>query len=158
MDKSSSVVEEIRVVYKPTKIGNKPIVTSMDAYEILRYYFDPNTIALQESFVVIFLNNQNFVKGIHRLFVGGIACTIVDIRLIFSIALKSASTSIVISHNHPSGVLKPSQQDLALTKRIREGCQIFEIKLVDHLILSPYGNFYSLADEGDLYSMTGSNN
>ncbi len=154
MDKSSSVVEEIRVVYKPTKIGNKPIVTSIDAYEILRYYFDPSTISFQESFIVIFLNNQNFVKGIHRLFVGGIASTIVDIRLIFSIALKSASTSIVISHNHPSGVLKPSQQDLALTKRIREGCQMFEIKLVDHLILSPYGNFYSMADEGDLYNMS----
>jgi DNA repair protein RadC len=92
------------------------------------------------------------------LFVGGIASTIVDIRLIFSIALKSASTSIVISHNHPSGTLKPSQQDLALTKRLREGCQIFEIKLVDHLILSPYGNFYSMADEGDLYSMAGPNN
>ena len=157
MDKSSSVVEEIRVIYKPTKIGNKPIVTSIDAYEILRYYFDPNTIALQESFVVIFLNNQNFVKGIHRLFVGGIASTIVDIRLIFSIALKSATTSILVSHNHPSGTLKPSQQDLALTKRIREGCQIFEINLVDHLILSPYGNFYSMADEGDLYSMAGPN-
>lgn len=154
----TSVVEEISISYKPTRIGNKPIVTSLDAYEILRLYYDPKTVALQESFVVIFLNNQNLVKGIHRLFVGGIASTIVDIRLIFSIALKSASTSIVISHNHPSGALKPSQQDLALTKRIREGCQILEIKLVDHLILSPYGNFYSMADGGDLYSMAGSNN
>ena len=154
MDISSSVVEEISISYKPTRIGNKPIVTSLDAYEILRLYYDPNTVALQESFVVIFLNNQNFVKGIHRLFVGGIASTIVDIRLIFSIALKSASSSIVISHNHPSGVLKPSQQDLALTKRIREGCQMFEIKLFDHLILSPYGNYYSMADEGNLFGMS----
>lgn len=158
MEICSSVVEEIQVVYRPTKIGNKPVATSMDAYEILRYYFDPNTIALQESFVVIFLNNQNFVKGIHRLFVGGIASTIVDIRLIFSIALKSAATSILVSHNHPSGALKPSKQDLALTQRLREGCKMFEIKLMDHLILSPYGNFYSMADEGDLYSMAGSNN
>jgi len=155
MDKSSSVVEEIRVVYKPTKIGNKPIVTSLDAYEILRYYFNQDTIALQESFVVIFLNNQNFVKGIHRLFVGGISATIVDIRLIFSIALKSAAGSILVSHNHPSGILKPSKQDLALTQRIREGCKILDIKLVDHLILSPYGNFYSMADEGDLCGMAG---
>lgn len=154
MNTPSSLVEEISVVYKPTRIGNKPIQTSLDAYEILRYYYDPNTIALQESFVVMFLNNQNFVKGIHRLFVGGIASTIVDIRLIFSIALKSATTSIVISHNHPSGALKPSQQDLLLTKRILSGCKLLDIKLMDHVIVSPFENYYSFADEGNLFDLT----
>lgn len=153
MSTTFSHVEEITVAYKPTQIENRPIKTSLDAYQILREYFDPDTIALQESFVVMFLNRQNQVKGIKRLFVGGIASTIIDIRLIFSVALKSTSTGILLAHNHPSGCLQPSQQDIHLTKRIRSGCEIFDIKLVDHLILSPFNNYFSMAEEGMLFEM-----
>lgn len=156
MNEPSSVIEEISLVYKPLKIQNKSIVSSLDAYHILREYFDPDTIGLQESFVVVFLNNQKKVKGVQRLFLGGIASTIIDIRLIFSVALKSVSTGILLAHNHPSGCLQPSQQDIHLTKRIRSGCEIFDIKLVDHLILSPYNNYFSMADEGKLFEMADS--
>ena len=156
MNSNSTVVEEIKVTYKPTTIQNIQIKSSRDAFSVLFNHYDPDTISLQESFTTIYLNQQNMIKGIHTLSMGGITSTVVDIRLVLSIALKSASTGIVIAHNHPSGALKPSQQDLALTEKIRAACKMLDIKLLDHLIISPQHEYYSMADSGDLCEMTGS--
>jgi len=154
MNTSSSVVEEIKVIYQPTSIPNIAIKTSRDAYSVFIKQYDLNTISLQESFFIIYLNQQNMVKGIHRLSVGGISSVLVDIRLILSIALKSASTGIILSHNHPSGNLKPSQQDMNITEKIRSCCKLLDIKLFDHLIISPYDTYYSMADSGDLFDFS----
>lgn len=154
MNIPSSVVEEIKVSYQPTSIPNISIKTSRDAYSVFIKQYDMNTIALQESFFIIYLNQQNMVKGIHRLSVGGISSVLVDIRLILSIALKSASTGIILSHNHPSGSLKPSQQDMNITEKIKSSCKLLDIKLFDHLIISPYDTYYSMADGGDLFDIS----
>ena len=151
MVKENTKVAEISVSYRPA-VANKPIVISaLDAYVIFKPFFDEGTINLQESFMVMYLNRMNRVLGIFPLSVGGITGTVVDIRLIFSIALATASSSIILAHNHPSGNMKSSQADIELTRRIKEGANLMDIKLLDHLIISPTeGEYYSMADEGIL--------
>lgn len=78
---------------------------------------------------------------------GGLDGTVADLRIIFAIALKSLSTSIVVAHNHPSGNKKPSAADTKLTKKIKDAGELLDIQLLDHLILVENG-YFSFADEG----------
>lgn len=142
-------IAEISLRYKPKKIlGTIPISTSELAYENARPFFDEDTISLMEQFVVLYLNRNNKLLGGCRLSTGGITGTIADIRIILSIAVKTASTGIILAHNHPSGNTKPSATDQALTTRVREACKILDIALLDHLIIVPEGGYLSFADEG----------
>lgn len=150
MTKNPTQVADIKLSYCPTRIGNKPILCSRDAYDIIQAYINKDTCALQESFLVMYLNQSNTAIGIYTHSLGGITSTVVDIRLVLAVALTSASTGIILAHNHPSGALKPSPSDLTLTKRIRSGCKLLDIKLYDHLIISPDEAYYSMSDEGDL--------
>ncbi|MBS1640674.1 MAG: JAB domain-containing protein [Bacteroidetes bacterium] len=141
-------VAEIQVTYKPA-IGNKPVVLScLDAYTELVEFFPKNTIALQESFLVMYLNRASRVIGVYPLSTGGMTGTVADIRLIIATALKTAASRIILSHNHPSGNLSPSRQDEELTKRIKDACKLFDIDVVDHIIISPDRTYMSMADEG----------
>ena len=149
MVKEDFKVAEISVSYRPA-IANKPfIVSSLDAYVLFKPFFPESTIHLQEQFMVMYLNRANRVLGIYPMSIGGINGTVVDIRLILSIALTTAATSIILAHNHPSGNMKSSKADVELTTRIKEGAKIMDIKLFDHLIISPVDGVYSsFADEG----------
>ena len=142
-------VAEISVSYRPAIAAKPTIVSALDAYVLFKQFFNENTIGLQESFMVMYINRANRVLGIYPMSIGGITGTVADIRLILSIALTTASTSILLCHNHPSGNLKPSKSDIDLTSRIKEGAKILDIKLLDHLIISPVdGEYTSFADEG----------
>lgn len=79
---------------------------------------------------------------------GGITSTAVDLRVVFAAALKARATAIILSHCHPSGNLKPSRADIELTKKFDQAGKILDIQILDHLILSPEGGYYSFADEG----------
>lgn len=148
--KKENKVSEIEVSYRPA-IGRKPVIFSaLDAYTELLNFFPPETIALQETFVVMYLNRANRVLGVYQMSKGGITGTVVDIRLLMSVALKIAATRIILCHNHPSGNLKPSLQDQELTKKIVDAGKYFDITTTDHLIISPEGGYYSFADEGTL--------
>ena len=151
MTKSTRLgVSEIEVIYKPA-IGRKPIISSSyDAYVEIKEFYNPNTIALQEEFVCMFLNRCNRVLGVYPLSLGGITGSVADIRIILGIALKIAATGLIVSHNHPSGNLSPSKADKDLTGKIKECCTMMELKLLDHIVISPEGSFYSFADEGML--------
>ena len=142
-------LSEIKLYYKPRKTLAPRITCSGDAYKQVLKFYDKNTIALQEQFIIIYLNRANTVLGAHQLFTGGLTGTIADIRLIMGIALKSLACGIIISHNHPSGNLNPSEADRTLTEKVKKACDLMDIKLYDHIIVSPYeGSFYSFADEG----------
>ena len=78
--------------------------------------------------------------------VGGLTSAVADIRLLFGTALKILATGIVISHNHPSGNTRPSLQDRNLTKQVKEAGELLDIKLLDHIILTPENQYYSFAD------------
>lgn len=142
-------VAEIQVSYKPS-IAHKPIISSsLDAYLVLKEFFDEKTIGLQEQFVVLYMNRSNRVLGIYPLSKGGITSCIVDVRLILSVALTIATTGIMLCHSHPSGNLKPSRSDEEITQKIKQACNFFDIKVLDHLILTPIqGHYFSFADEG----------
>lgn len=100
-----------------------------------------------EEFWVLYLNNSNKVLYKSQLSKGGLTSTIVDIRLIFKTALEQNATSIILTHNHPSGKLIASEQDIQVTKRIKLASQQLDIALLDHIIITENG-FYSFNDEG----------
>ena len=99
---------------------------------------------------MVLLNNSNKVKGIYQLSKGGITSTIIDIRILFAVVLKSLSVAIILTHNHPSGTLKASEADKAITEKIKRAAELLDVKVLDHLIIVPDGNYYSFADEGIL--------
>ncbi len=145
-------VREVRLKYIPDSgiLKRKKIVTAHEACMQLLEGYDKDTIGVQEQFVVLLLNQSNKGLGIYKASTGGITGTMADIRLIMVAALKSLATGIIISHNHPSGNTMPSEQDIALTKQIKDACKIMSITLLDHIIVTPHHDFYSFANEGML--------
>lgn len=143
-----SQVAEIQVSYRPAITHKPKVVSVLDAYKQFIPFFPEETIALQERFVVMYLNRHNRVLGIYPMSVGGVSGALVDVRLILSVALKVIATGIVIAHNHPSGELNPSQADRVATDKIKEACKFMDIRLIDHLIISPAGEYLSFANDG----------
>ena len=104
----------------------------------------------QEESIAIFLNRNNDILGFQKLSSGGLSGTVVDARILFSIALKTLSSGIILSHNHPSGNLNPSSQDVSLTPRLRKFGNMIDVCLLDHIIVNDIFDFYSFAEEGTL--------
>lgn len=102
-----------------------------------------------EEFWVIYLNKANRVIEKEKISSGGIAGTVVDVKIIMKNALQHLSSAIAVSHNHPSGNLQPSDADIALTRKIKEAARLFDILLLDHIIVGGK-NYYSFSDEGML--------
>jgi DNA repair protein RadC len=142
-------VAEIKVAYKRClpDIAVK-INDSHSAYKVLKLAFNNNTIGMQEQFVVAYVNQASDLLGLYRASSGGVTGTVADIRIILAIGLKLLSTGIILAHNHPSGNLRASKQDEELTRKIMESGKLMDIKLLDHLIISPAGHNLSFADEG----------
>jgi DNA repair protein RadC len=140
---------EVELVYKSkVKASQRPIVKdSKSAYDLLLKNWDMDKIELLEEFKILLLNQANRVLGIYQLSRGGITGTVADPRLIFGAAIKACATSIILSHSHPSGNLRPSRADEELTNKIKQAGYFLDIKTVDHIIISREG-YYSFADEG----------
>jgi DNA repair protein RadC len=100
-----------------------------------------------EVFLVAYLNNSNKILHHEIISRGGLTSTVADPRIILKKALEENAVNIVLCHNHPSGNLKPSKADEELTRKIREAARLFDIKVLDHLIISQEG-YFSFADEG----------
>ena len=99
-----------------------------------------------EEFWTVYLNQNNRILGKSKLSSGGINQSVVDLRILFKNALEHLATGIIIAHNHPSGNLKPSSEDLKITKQIAEAGKILNIQLLDHLIITQ-NSYLSFADE-----------
>jgi len=141
-------VNEIQVSYKATSKQDRiKITNSQDAFKVILSNWNKNTIELHEEFKVLLLNRANEVLGVHTVSKGGITATVVDIRILFAVALKSASTSIVLVHNHPSGNLKPSEADKRLYEKVKKASEFLDIQILDNMIISK-DDFYSFADKG----------
>jgi len=117
------------------------------SYEMAEYLKSKLKDYRHEVFAVVFLNRANRVNHFEIVSEGGITGTIADPRIILRKALEEDAVSIILCHNHPSGSIKPSRADTELTNKIKEAAQYFDIKVLDHLIVSESG-FYSFADEG----------
>ena len=144
-----NTVAEIELVYKSkVKPSERPRITSTkEAYQTLLQTWDVNKIEFVEQFKVVLMNRAHRVLGIYELSSGGIAGTVADPKLVFMAALKSNACCLILSHNHPSGNLKPSQADEALTRKIYEAGKLLDIQVLDHVIVTSEG-YYSFADEG----------
>lgn len=145
------VVAEVELVYKTkVKPSSRPQITaSLDAYRILMNSWDQNLIELREQFKILLLNRANKVLGIYQASSGGVSSTIADVKLIILAALKSNAAKIILTHNHPAGSLKPSTEDINLTRKITNAGKLLDIQVLDHLIVTTEG-YYSFQDQGML--------
>lgn len=141
-------VAEVQLIYRTkVKASERPqIRCSEDAHAILRQNWS-DQIELLEEFYLLFLNRQNRVTGIFQVSKGGIAGTVVDAKIVFAAAVKALASSIILAHNHPSGNLQPSQQDIDLTMKLKRAGETLNITVFDHLILTPHDGYFSFADE-----------
>ena len=142
-------VSEIELVYRSkVKASQRPsVMSSSDAYRIFMDSWNTDRIEMAEEFKALLLNRANKALGVVLISSGGVSGTVVDMRLIFSSAIKANASSIIVCHNHPSGNLKPSDLDSKLTEKIKKAGKIIEIEILDHLIVTKEG-FYSFADQG----------
>ncbi len=127
-------------------VHKKKITSSHDAFRMLQPSFADLNI---EEFWVLFLNRANKVIGKNKISEGGVSATVVDPKVIFHHALSHFATGIILAHNHPSGNLVPSEQDISITQKIAISAKSLEINLFDHLIIAG-GSYYSFADQGML--------
>ena len=145
--KAVSIIAALEIGRRRNEFETKApdfITASKDAYNIMRRHLvDLN----HEEFWMLLIGRSQKVLGKELISKGGLSETWVDIKIIYSTALQYQATGIMLVHNHPSGNLKPSQQDINLTKRIAEAGRILDIKVLDHLIITDKG-YYSFADEG----------
>ena len=144
-------VAEIKVSYSNTNLERIKITNSQIMYEVIMKHWNLDIIEYQEEVKVILLNRANIVLGIYELSKGGISGTVVDIRIILGVALKCNASAIILVHNHPSGKLVPSEPDKVITTKLQQACNILDIGLLDHIIVSLFG-YYSFADN-DLLKM-----
>ncbi len=144
-------VPQIRLSYKgKVKPSELPkISNSMDAYRTFMANWDLGRIELQEQFKALLLNRNNRVLGYHTVCTGGIEGTVVDLKLLFATALKAKASTLIVAHNHPSGNLKASEEDLALTRKLTAAGKFLGLPVLDHLIVTKEG-YHSFADEGEL--------
>ena len=121
----------------------RPLITcAKDVYDL----FYPILLDIpHEEFHVLFLNNANRVIAQTRLSQGGLTNTTVDIRIILKKAIECLATGIILVHNHPSGNPQPSREDCTITKKLKEALAVFDMRLLDHLIIAHEKN-YSFAD------------
>jgi DNA repair protein RadC len=127
--------------------GTKPLIaTSAHAYEALR---GPLADLPHEEFWLLLLDRGNRLIKHSRVSIGGLHGTVADPKVIFKRALEERASSVVLCHNHPSGQLRPSEEDLRLTRKLVDGGRLLDIVVQDHLILTADG-YFSFADHGML--------
>lgn len=140
-------VAEIQVRYSTNvKASDRPKVkSSACAFQVLKSKWS-DLIEIQEEFNILVLDASSKVLGFYNLSKGGMDSTVVDPKLIFVTDLRAPASSVILAHNHPSGNISPSSQDIELTNRIVAGGKILGIQVLDHLILGPDEEYFSFAD------------
>jgi DNA repair protein RadC len=140
---------KIKLVYKSKSKIKERIENTFFAEKFCKYLFNKNTIQLKEFFYVILLNANNCVLGYSKLSEGQHGQCVVDIKHLCATAILSNSRRVIISHNHPGGMVKPSNSDLIITRKIKGALKLFDIDLMDHIIVS-HKKTYSFEFHGKL--------
>jgi DNA repair protein RadC len=132
------------------KIKKSELITiqsSTDAYKVFKQIFNADTFDWVEESIILCLNRANKVVGFYKISSGGTTGTVVDPKVIFTVALNCAASGIILAHNHPSGNLQPSQSDKDITIKLKDAGKLLDINVLDHIILTDEG-FYSFTDNG----------
>lgn len=124
-----------------------PIAMSQTAERVARKIYSGGYVMAVEHFFLLCLDNRNRVKSFAHISTGGITSTVVDVRVLFKHAVDNMATAIILVHNHPSGKLKASKQDIDITEKIKQAGKLLDIRLLDHLILTEQ-TYFSFADNG----------
>lgn len=142
-------IAEIKVSYSNNQPLKVKLTNSNILYKFLLSKWNIDIIEFQEESKLILVNKANMVLGIYELSKGGISGTIVDIKIVLSVALKCHASGVILVHNHPSGNLTPSESDKQITRKLKQACELLDINLLDHLIISKE-SYYSFSDSGNL--------
>lgn len=138
----------LKIIYDEV-LFTPPITNSHQAYRELMNVWDMSTIKLIERAYVMFLNGANRAICYFDIDTGTQKQTDINIKLCLGCALGCMASKVIISHSHPSGNLKPSALDIEKTKRFKDACNLLDIELSDHLIVTDKG-YYSFLDNGKL--------
>jgi DNA repair protein RadC len=122
------------------------IEDSTDAAEFIKQFYQGD-IEIYESFFLLLLNINNQTIGYAKISQGGVASTVVDVKIIAKYVVDSLATGIILAHNHPSGNLNPSSSDISITSKVKEAMKLFDVQVVDHIIVTA-DSFYSFANNG----------
>lgn len=143
-------IAEVKVSYKNTvKAKDRvQIKSSEDAYNAVLSLYNEDEIDYIESSYILLLNHANQVIGKRLLSTGGRSACIIDTAVVAQISLSKNAHAIILSHNHPSGNRNPSDQDVKITRRVKEALELFDIKLLDHIIVTSDNGYTSMADNG----------
>lgn len=145
-------VSEISVHYN-VKVKPKDRLNVRDSESMTRAFmefFDKETIELNETSYVMLLNNNLDIIGIIKIGVGDDTGTIMNIKKAMQTVILCNAKCMALCHNHPSGKIYPSKCDMEMTKKFCDCAKIINVHLIDHIILSPSGDYYSFKDEGQL--------
>lgn len=139
----------ISITYNSRILNNKSIKTHDDAYKMIISVWDKELINVQEQVMAFFLNGRNKLIGYRLISTGTSNKSLVDVKLLISLALHTMASAVIIAHNHPSGSLQASENDREITRKIKDVLELIDVKLIDHFIISDSGH-YSFAEEGEL--------
>ncbi|MGY1423689.1 JAB domain-containing protein [Bacillus cereus] len=140
-------IVKIRQVREEVNVSKKKITGPSDAAEIATHFIGDDD---REIFLVMCLNTQNEVVAVHRCHVGSLNSSVVHPRDVFKSAILNNSFSIVVAHQHPSGMILPSDADKDVSKRLYDAGKLIGIEVLDSLIVNDAGRFYSLREKGYL--------
>ncbi len=129
-----------------SEFPRQKISSSKDAEQFIRQFYGDD-LQVYESFFLLLLNQANETVGYAKISQGGIAGTIVDVKIIAKYVVDTLSQAVVLAHNHPSGNIRPSQADENITTRIKATLNLFDCKVLDHIILTA-DNYFSFQDNG----------
>ncbi|WNC17883.1 DNA repair protein RadC [Brevibacillus brevis] len=127
----------------------KQIKMPRDVADIFRHYFETFCSTDRENFIVMFLNTKNRIVGVSTVHVGSLDSSIVHPREVYTEALLHKAASIIVCHNHPSGDVSPSREDVAVTRNLQQAGELLGISVLDHIILGE-NTYYSLKERGDM--------
>ena len=144
-----SNMPEITLKYKTGNYKKTKISTSLDAFQVLLQLYDEDTVDYRETAFVLFLNKANNTIGWMKISEGGTSATVIDPKMIFATALKCNASGIILSHNHPSGQLRASDEDRKMTSNLATIGYIMGIEVLDHVIVCRSG-YYSMNDEDEM--------
>ena len=141
-----ATLEKISLKKDPTNFERVKITSSQDSADYIRQFYSDD-IEIFESFFILLLNRQNKTIGYAKISQGGVAGTVVDAKIILKYIVDTLASAVILCHNHPSGNLNPSTQDLEITKKLSQAAKLVDSQVIDHIILTP-DSFYSFADNG----------
>ena len=140
---------ELTIKKRNSDFEKRKIISSMDAAQYIKQFYHDD-IEIYESFFVLMLNSRNETIAFAKIAQGGVSMVLVDVKIIAKYILDTMCSSVIVAHNHPSGTLEASREDRALTEKIKNMCDLIDVRLLDHLILTPSGEYYSFGDKGEI--------